>query len=78
LYTETEHSKPLLIPIPTACNMLGGITRPTVYNLINAGELHRVKIGKRAFITSASIDAYVERQMQVAAAQLEADRDAAS
>jgi excisionase family DNA binding protein len=73
-----EPTRPLLIPIPDSCAMLGGITRPTLYDLINGGEIDRVKIGKRAFITAASIDAYVERQMKASAARLEANTGSAS
>lgn len=45
---------------------LGGISRTTLWELINRGELTRVKIGSRAFITTESIAAYVER-LKVAA-----------
>lgn len=49
-----------LIPIDDARNgRLGGIGRTTVYRLINAGQLTRVNIGRRAFITAESIDAYI-------------------
>lgn len=40
---------------------LGGISRPTVYSLINRGELTHVHIGRRAFVTAASVNAYIER-----------------
>ncbi|CAM3209487.1 helix-turn-helix domain-containing protein [Mycobacterium colombiense] len=40
---------------------LGGISRPTVYQLIKRGELVHVNIGRRGFVTAASIDAYIER-----------------
>lgn len=49
-----------LIPIEEArTTRLGGIGRTTVYRLINAGELTRVNIGRRAFITANSIEAYI-------------------
>lgn len=73
MYTEPENTAPMLIPVPASCNILGGITRPTLYRLINAGELDRVKIGTRTFITAMSLRAYVERQMKASAAKLEAD-----
>jgi predicted DNA-binding transcriptional regulator AlpA len=59
-------TSPKLVPIGTkrdqgVCAALGGITPPTVYSLINRGELTRVHIGRRSFVTAESIDAYVER-----------------
>ncbi|WP_258307181.1 helix-turn-helix domain-containing protein [Gordonia paraffinivorans] len=47
----------LIVPIPEACEMLGGISRALAYQLIDAGALERVNIGRRAFITRASIEA---------------------
>jgi hypothetical protein len=40
---------------------LGGVSRSTVYNLIDSGDLKRVNIGHRAFITAESIRAYLDR-----------------
>lgn len=37
------------------------VSRTSVYNLIDRGELHRVKIGDRTFITAASVKRYLER-----------------
>jgi len=54
----------LLIPIEAARNRLGGISRTMVYELINRGEIIKVNIGKRGFITSESIAAYVDRLTQ--------------
>src|SRR6516162_4102838 len=34
-----------------------------VYNLINAGELTRVKIGRRAFVTRESLILFLERRV---------------
>ena len=58
----------LLIPIPDAQTDLGGISRPTVYNLVNRGELVKVNIGRRGFITAESIAAYVDRLTAAASA----------
>lgn len=66
---------PLLIEIPQALAALGGITRRELYNRINAGDIERVKIGKRAFITRASIEGYVERLRREAAARVAALRN---
>lgn len=35
--------------------------RSTVYELLNAGELRSIKIGRRRLVTHASIVEYVER-----------------
>lgn len=51
----------MLMPYDSARSLLGGIGRTTLYALIDAGEIQRVKIGKRAFVTAKSVAAYVER-----------------
>jgi excisionase family DNA binding protein len=38
-----------------------GVSRATVYNLIERGDLRRVKVGKSARIPRTSIVEYVER-----------------
>ena len=50
-----------LLDIPQVCERLGGISRTTVYALAKAGELTKVNIGKRGFITADSCDSYVSR-----------------
>lgn len=50
-----------LYPIPEARHKLGGIGRTTVYELINRREIEKVSIGRRAFITSDSLEAYLDR-----------------
>jgi hypothetical protein len=56
----------LLVPIPEAGERLGGIGNTTVYDLVNRGELVKVNIGRRGFITAESIGAYVDRLRQAA------------
>ncbi|BCP11687.1 hypothetical protein MINTM020_37850 [Mycobacterium paraintracellulare] len=52
----------LLVPIADAGpNYLGGVGLTTVYKLIANGELVKVNIGRRGFITRKSIEAYVDR-----------------
>ena len=48
-------------PIEAAQEYLGGVSRTTIYALIEAGEIQRVNIGRRAFVTRESMDRYVER-----------------
>jgi hypothetical protein len=55
----------LLVSIPDAINMFE-ISHSMLYKLIRQGELKRAHIGRRAFITRASIDAYVARLTEAA------------
>ena len=49
-----------LLSLPQAQAALGGIGLSLLYKLIDTGSVHRVKIGRRAFVTQASVDAFVE------------------
>ena len=40
------------------------VSRQWIHELVKRGELQRVKIGKRVFITQASIDAYIDRLVE--------------
>jgi hypothetical protein len=51
----------LLVPIPDSQETLGGVGRTTIWKLVKAGELEQVCIGRRAFITAESLEAYVGR-----------------
>jgi len=48
-----------LLRISDAQEILGGISRPMIYRLVEKGHLTRVKLGSRAFITRASIHGYL-------------------
>jgi excisionase family DNA binding protein len=39
--------------------VLGGISRATIYDLLNSGELPSVTIGRRRFIPAAAIAAFI-------------------
>lgn len=54
-----------LIPIAEAQSALGGISRTTLYRLIDEGALQRACIVRRAFITRASINTYIETLTEV-------------
>lgn len=58
----------LLVPYNVARHQLGGIGRTTLYELVEHGELERVNIGRRGFITARSLAAYVNRLSEVASA----------
>ncbi len=47
--------------IDEAQRALGGVSRQTVYNLIARGDLQRVNLGRRAFVTGASLEALIAR-----------------
>lgn len=56
---QPQPFRPLLLSIPAACEALGGIGRTSLYAEIGAGRIKSVKIGKRAFISSAELERYV-------------------
>lgn len=49
----------ILFSIQQTRERLGGISRSTLYNLLSRGELRLVKIGRRSFITSESLQDFV-------------------
>lgn len=50
-----------LVSIPEARHLLGDIGHTTVYELANRGEIVKVNIGRRGFITSESLESYMDR-----------------
>lgn len=57
-----DKANSLLVPIPdVGPRFLGGVGLTTTYKLIKDGDLRKVNIGRRGFVTRASIEAYVER-----------------
>jgi len=58
--------EPIAIPPKDAFAAIGvGVTKG--YELINSGELETFKIGRATRITTASVRAFVARQLQAAA-----------
>lgn len=60
---QTQHGfkrEQWLLSLPQAQAALGGIGLTLLYKLIDTDSIQRVKIGRRAFITQASVDAFVE------------------
>jgi hypothetical protein len=45
---------------------VGGVSRPTVYALVNRGELVKVKHRPAQFLTGESLTAYVDRLTEAA------------
>ena len=58
---STAEKSPLLHSVADAGTQLGGSSRSRVYELIAAGELETVSIGRRTFVTGDSLAAYVDR-----------------
>ena len=60
----------LLIPVADARYQLGGIGWTKYCQLCNEGELERVNIGRRSFVTAESLRAYVQRLRDTAKADV--------
>lgn len=54
-----------IVPIADAQSALGGISRSMLYKLIDENALTRVNIGRRSFITSDSINNYINSLTEV-------------
>lgn len=48
-----------LYSVEEARSLLGGISRVTIYNILNSGELTSVTIGRRRLIPAAAITAFI-------------------
>jgi excisionase family DNA binding protein len=59
-------AEPLAVPIPEAAAILG-IGRSTFYQLLNAKEIDRIKIGRRSVVTLASLKKYLASKIGEAA-----------
>jgi excisionase family DNA binding protein len=58
---RVEAVPPLLLTPEQAGEVLGGVKRSLVYELINAGEIETVKIRSSRKVVYASLVAYVQR-----------------
>jgi len=63
----TTPPKRLLVPMVEAQAQLGGIGRTLLWELCNRGELEKVHIGRRGFITAESLSQFVNRLRAAAA-----------
>jgi excisionase family DNA binding protein len=55
------NSPPPLVAIPEVSGYLGNISRSKVYELVASGQLTRVRIGSRAFVSGESITAFLDK-----------------
>ena len=60
--TVSESPEPICVRINDAARMIG-VGRTKLYELIAAGEIEAVKLGKSTRITTASLHALVRRQL---------------
>jgi hypothetical protein len=61
--------RPLVVPRTEAARLLGNVHPVTVTKWVLAGELERVRLGRRSMITVASIEAFVRRARAASAAR---------
>jgi predicted DNA-binding transcriptional regulator AlpA len=61
---QTQTNVKRLVSIREARHLLGDIGHTTIYELIKRREITKVNIGRRGFITSGSLDAYIDRLSQ--------------
>lgn len=75
-HERSTADRPLLLRLNEAAQALG-IGRSTVYELIQAGELPVIHIGRAVRIPSAALAAWVERKAVVAASNRGPDDETA-
>lgn len=62
---ETSNVVPMVYTINETCDALR-LSRYTVYELINTGQLHSIKIGHRRMVAHVDLHAFVEERRQAA------------
>jgi excisionase family DNA binding protein len=72
--TDTEvpvaDAQPPLLRLAPAAEYLGGMSERTLRNLAAKGQIEMVNVGRGRRITRKSLDAYIARQREEAAARL--------
>lgn len=59
--TTTESGLPLVVPVPEAQRLLGGLSRATIDRYLRAGRLKRAPVGgRRVLVTRASIESLLD------------------
>lgn len=58
---EKAKIKRRILSVEKSCEYLGGISKVSLYNRVNEGDIQLIKIGRRSFITLESMDAYLDR-----------------
>lgn len=55
-----ENPQVTAVSVTKARELLGGIANPTIYRLINSGELKTFRIGKRRMVSLQAIQEFIE------------------
>lgn len=61
---SAQHVHPLAVSTTEAARLLG-ISRPSVYQLINRGDFPSFHIGGRTLVSVAGLDEWVRRQTEM-------------
>jgi hypothetical protein len=51
----------ILVPVPEAMHVLGGLGRSKFYKLVKAGDLTLIHVGRRSFVPAECLRAFVDR-----------------
>jgi hypothetical protein len=78
MHTKQSGLRPLLVSVRQARELLGGCANNRIWKLIKDGELEVVGTERKRWVSFASIEAYVERQLAAAATEREAKAKHAS
>lgn len=54
----TNETQPVLLTVTEVCELLH-LSRPTVYGLINSGQLRSFKVGRVRRVPTSAVDDYV-------------------
>jgi excisionase family DNA binding protein len=54
----------LLVDVPDACRMLGGVSRAYFYELVAAGRIVTVKLGKRRLVPVAALEQFAANLLE--------------
>jgi excisionase family DNA binding protein len=57
-------SERLLVPIGEACEILGGLSRKTVWSMTKTGELPCVRVRRRVLYSPAALQRWVEENTE--------------
>ena len=60
---QAHHIPPLAWQIEPACNR-AGIGRTMMYQLIKAGEIKTIKVGRRTLVPESELQKWLARKMQ--------------
>jgi excisionase family DNA binding protein len=59
---QTSKQPPLAVRIPIAAEMLG-LSRSTIYELLEAGDLRSIKVGRVRLVIVASLTEFIESRV---------------